>query len=291
MKILKTIEEARAWTASERAAGRRIGLVPTMGFLHAGHLSLVKTALENADSVAASIFVNPTQFGPTEDFAQYPRDEARDIALLEAAGCGAAFLPSAETMYRADASAFVEETALAKDLDGARRPGHFRGVCTVVAKLFNIMQPDIAVFGQKDFQQAAVLRRMVRDLDFPIKMIVAPIVREPDGLAMSSRNKYLSADERGRAIALSRALSAAETRVAAAPAGISADELRAHLEKIITEAGLVVDYVEFVDAETLSPVAEVRRGTALLIAAFCGKTRLIDNRVLANSKADKLDLF
>ncbi|MCL1909762.1 MAG: pantoate--beta-alanine ligase, partial [Kiritimatiellaeota bacterium] len=236
-------------------------------------------AREHADSVAASIFVNPTQFGPNEDFAKYPRDETRDLELLEAAGCDAVFMPSVKTMYPEGACTFAEETALSLRHDGASRPGHFRGVCTVVAKLFNIVEPDIAVFGQKDFQQAAVIKRMVRDLDFPVEIVVAPIVRESDGLAMSSRNTYLTPDERSRATVLSRVLREARNCVAKNSA-VPVAECTLRLVKMIGDAGLKTDYVNFADAETLEPVAEARTGNVLLLAAWCGKTRLIDNCVL-----------
>jgi len=274
MKIFKLPNEMRAWSRAEARAGRRVGFVPTMGCLHDGHLSLVAIARERADSVAASIFVNPTQFAPGEDFDKYPRPAARDLALLEAAGCDAVYMPSAAEMYQTDSSIFVDETALSARHDGASRPGHFRGVCTVVAKLFNIVEPALAVFGQKDFQQAAIVMRMVRDLDFPNEIIVAPIVREPDGLAMSSRNTYLTPDERARAAVLNRALDAAQSMYGKSP------DLSGELTKMIEDAGLKADYVAFADADTLEPVSEVRNGVVLLLAAWCGKTRLIDNRIL-----------
>jgi len=272
VRIFKTPGELREWSRTEARAGRGVGFVPTMGCLHDGHLSLVAVARERADSVAASIFVNPTQFAPGEDFEKYPRTEARDLALLEAAGCDAVFMPDAKAMYITDASIFVDETALSTHHDGASRPGHFRGVCTIVAKLFNIVEPAVAVFGQKDFQQAAIIKRMVRDLDFPIKIVVAPIVREPDGLAMSSRNTYLTPDERARALVLNRALDFAEH--------YKSPDLTEKIKSMISEAGLKVDYVTLADPDTLEPVTEPRPGLVLLLAAWCGKTRLIDNRVL-----------
>ncbi len=278
MTIFNTPEEMQAWSQAKRAAGKRIGLVPTMGYLHAGHLSLIAEAHKRSDAVAVSIFVNPVQFGPNEDFAKYPRDEARDLALCREAGAAAVFLPPVSAMYASDASVYVTEERLGNGLCGARRPGHFRGVCTVEAKLFNIVLPHVAVFGQKDYQQAAVIRRMVRDLNFPLEVVVAPIVREPDGLAMSSRNVYLVGDERQRALGLSRALQLASEAVADGPC--ASESLRRRMGDVLENHALKIDYVEIVDAETLEPVAEALRGNVALIAVFCGKTRLIDNRVL-----------
>lgn len=278
MRTFQNPAEIFDWSRAQRAENRRVGFVPTMGYLHAGHLSLVAEAKQHAEAVVVSIFVNPTQFGPNEDFAKYPRDEQRDLELCREAGVAAVFLPSPADMYAPDASVFVDEAALQGGLCGARRPGHFRGVCTVVAKLFNIVQPDVAVFGQKDFQQAAIVRRMARDLNFPVAVVVAPILREPDGLAMSSRNVYLSARERQQALGLSRALEAAE---AAVNAGVtSADALRAQMREVMEKHGLRVDYAEVVHADTLAPVGEVANGNVALVAAYCGKTRLIDNKVM-----------
>lgn len=278
MFVFHTVEEVQSWALAQKRSGKRVGLVPTMGYLHAGHLSLIAEARKHAECVVVSIFVNPIQFGPNEDFAAYPRNEARDLALCEEAGAAAVFLPTPAVMYAPDASVYVEETVLQHGLCGERRPGHFRGVCTVVAKLFNCTLPDVAVFGQKDFQQAAIIRRMVRDLNFPLQIIVAPIVREADGLAMSSRNVYLNADERQRALGLSRALQAASDRVAAGAAATA--EVKALMEKVLVDHGLRVDYAEIVDAETLKPVERTVAGNVGLIAVFCGKTRLIDNRIL-----------
>jgi len=278
MKTFTTLHEMTAWAQGQRREGRRIGFVPTMGYLHAGHLSLVEEAKKQTDTVVVSIFVNPTQFGPQEDFATYPRDEQRDLTLCQEAGVAAVFLPTPATMYAPDASAFVDEATLQHGLCGARRPGHFRGVCTVVAKLFNIVLPDVAVFGQKDFQQAAIIRRMVRDLNFPVTVVVAPTLREPDGLAMSSRNAYLSAEERQQALGLSRALDAAEVSFTAGM--MPAEPFRRQMCEVLEQHGLRVDYAEIVDADTLAPVENVVRGHVALIAAYCGKTRLIDNRVL-----------
>ncbi|MCL1921116.1 MAG: pantoate--beta-alanine ligase [Kiritimatiellaeota bacterium] len=278
MNIFHTPHEMTAWSQAQRRSGKRIGFVPTMGYLHAGHLSLVAEAQRHADAIALSIFVNPTQFGPHEDFATYPRDEARDLALCREAGVAAVFLPAPAAMYAPDASVSVDESALQNGLCGARRPGHFRGVCTVVAKLFNIVLPDVAVFGQKDFQQAAVIRRMVRDLNFPVTIITAPTLREPDGLAMSSRNVHLNAKERQQALGLSRALASAADALRAGET--SADTLRQQMRDVLEQHGLRVDYAEIADAETLSPVTTATPGNVALIAAHCGNTRLIDNRVL-----------
>jgi len=278
MLVLKSPEEMRKWAQEQRAAGRRIGLVPTMGYLHAGHLSLVAEARCRADAVAVSIFVNPVQFGPNEDYEKYPRNEAGDLALCDGADVAAVFLPTPATMYFPDASVYVVEEKLGQGLCGARRPGHFRGVCTVVAKLFNLALPHVAVFGQKDYQQATIIRRMVRDLNFPVDVVVAPIKREVDGLAMSSRNVYLSGDERQRALGLSRALQAAAEAVAAEPC--AAEAVRRRMGEVLEKHALKIDYVEIVDAETLQPVALACRGNVALIAVYCGKTRLIDNRVL-----------
>ncbi len=258
MLVIKTPGEMQGWAQEQRRAGLRVGLVPTMGYLHAGHLSLVAEARRRCDAVAVSIFVNPVQFGPNEDFEKYPRDEARDLELCRGAGVAAVFLPAPAAMYAPDASVFVVEERLERGLCGARRPGHFRGVCTVVAKLFNLALPDVAVFGQKDFQQAAIICRMVRDLNFPVEVVVAPILREPDGLAMSSRNVYLSGDERQRALGLSRALAGAAEAVAAGPS--PADAVRLRMAEVLERHALRVDYAEVVSAETLEPVAQASRG-------------------------------
>jgi len=278
MLVLKSAGEMQQWAQSQRAAGVRIGLVPTMGFLHDGHLSLIAEAKKQSDAVVVSIFVNPVQFGPNEDFAKYPRNEARDLELCRNAGAEVVFLPSSDSMYFPDASVYVVEEKLGQGLCGARRPGHFRGVCTVVAKLFNLALPHVAVFGQKDYQQAAIIRRMVRDLNFPIEIIVAPIKREPDGLALSSRNVYLVGSERQNALGLSRALAVAAEAVAAGPC--AADAVRRQMGAVLEKHALAIDYVEIVDAATLAPVTQAARGNVALIAVMCGKTRLIDNRVL-----------
>jgi pantoate--beta-alanine ligase len=258
-----------------------------MGALHAGHLSLVKAAMAECDAVAASIFVNPSQFAPGEDYEAYPREFEADCAKLEAAGVELVFAPAAGTMYPPGTTTYVDVGELGTRLDGASRPGHFRGVATIVARLFNIVQPDRAYFGQKDAAQVAVIRRMVRDLNVPVQLAVCPIVREQDGLAMSSRNGYLSAEERGRALILRRALDAAERLVRQGET--SAERLRAAMLACffdfaeLDDAKLrldCLDYAEVVDGETLEPVVDVSRGALVAIAAWVGKTRLIDNFVV-----------
>lgn len=277
LQVMRFPCEVTEWAREHHRAGKRVGCVPTMGYLHAGHLSLIEEAQKQADVVCVTLFVNPTQFGPNEDFERYPRDEERDLQLCHDAGVDVVFLPSQEMMYAPDASTFVEEEKLQRGLCGARRPGHFRGVCTVVAKLFNIVQPDVAVFGQKDYQQVAVIRRMVRDLNFPVDIVMAPTLREPDGLAMSSRNVYLSETERQNALGLSFALKSLGSLGAGHPASESLCE---QMRSVLARFGLVEDYVAIVDADTLEPVSHVEPGNVALIAAFCGKTRLLDNRIL-----------
>ena len=261
------------WCASVRESGRKVALVPTMGALHEGHLSLIAAAKKaGADEIVVSIFVNPTQFGPNEDYAKYPRDAKADSAKCRRAGAPAVFFPTPDNMYAQDHSVWVvEDGSLSDCLCGARRPGHFRGVCTVVAKLFNLVHPHVAVFGQKDFQQATIIRRMVRDLNFDVEILVAPIVREPSGLALSSRNAYLSDEERASSLALSQSL-----------AGIKDGAWTVQRNRIVKNLeshGLKVDYVEAVDSATLRPVKSIRPGVAVLLAVYDGKTRLIDNRV------------
>ena len=271
--------ELHAWCAAEKRLGRVIGLVPTMGCLHQGHLSLIRLAKERCDRVVVSIFVNPTQFAPNEDYDADPRREQDDLALCQAEGADAVFLPRPADLYAQDHSAWVEETLLAKTLEGAQRPTHFRGVCTVVAKLFNIVQPDIAVFGQKDFQQVAVIRRMVRDLNFPIEIVRAPIVRDTDGLALSSRNAYLTPENRATALCLSRAVRQAQDAVAAGERDAAAIEAAA--KETLTAAGWAPDYATVIDAETLIPIQTVLPGaSALLLAARKDGLRLIDNTLL-----------
>lgn len=279
MVVLETISDMRREAAAQRSRGRRIGFVPTMGCLHEGHLSLVRRARDMADWTVVSIFVNPTQFGPNEDFNRYPREFDRDSELCRAAGVDAIFHPDSAAMYGPGASVVVDEQSLSLGLCGQHRPGHFRGVLTVVAKLFNIVQPDVAVFGAKDAQQARLVQAMVRDLDFPIRVVVAPIVREPDGLAMSSRNRYLSAADRARALSLRRGLAAAEAAYARGER--SADALRRTAEDVIrSEAGVCLEYVELVGWNDLRPPDTLKGPALLAVAARVGQTRLIDNIML-----------
>ncbi len=271
MKVAKTIAAARSFVREGRPP---VVLVPTMGALHHGHAALVRRARKLAGpsgGVVVSIFVNPTQFGPKEDFSSYPRPVEADEALCREAGADLIFRPGTAAMYAADASVFVDESDLSRTLCGARRPGHFRGVCTVVAKLFLIVQPDIAVFGQKDWQQLAILRRMTRQLDFPVKIVGHPTVREPDGLATSSRNAYLAPAERAVAPGLHAALRAAAARKT--PAAI----LRAATRDLARIPGARIDYVQIVDSVTLAPARRLDRETTLAAAVFLGRARLIDN--------------
>ena len=279
MLVLRTIAETRVACKRIRGAGKTLGLVPTMGALHEGHLSLVRAAQASCDVVAVSIFVNPTQFGPKEDFAAYPRTFDQDCRTLEAAGVEVIFAPSAEEMYPPGSSTFVEVEGLSDRLDGASRPGHFRGVATVVAKLLTIFAPDQAYFGQKDAAQIAVLRKMVRDLQFPVHLAVCPTVREPDGLAMSSRNRNLRAEERRQALVLSRALLAAQQQFVSGEHG-PGKLVAASLRVLGAEPGVQVDYLRIVDPDTLEDVAEVRSGALVAVAARVGVTRLIDNLLL-----------
>jgi pantoate--beta-alanine ligase len=257
----------------------KMGLVPTMGYLHEGHLSLVRRARQECDHVVVSIFVNPTQFGPKEDLSKYPRDLERDLSLLEPLGVDLVWMPTAETMYPPGYQTWVEVEAITRPLEGAMRPGHFRGVTTVVAKLFNAVQPHNAYFGQKDAQQAAVIRQMTRDLNFPIDIVICPIVRELDGLAMSSRNVYLDSDQRKAATVLSRALRAA--REAYENGERDAEKLREGMKEVLAGEPLAqVQYVSCADYETLEELDSVTRKALLSMAVFFGKTRLIDNVVL-----------
>ena len=278
MKVCRTKKSLSALSAAWHRAGETVALVPTMGYLHEGHLSLVRIARRKAAHVVVSVFVNPTQFGPNEDFAQYPRDERRDFALLRAEGVDAVFAPTPEEMYGADATVSLVESKLSRVMCGAFRPIHFAGVLTVVLKLFNASRADVAVFGRKDAQQLAVIRRMVRDLDVPVKIVGAPLVREKDGLALSSRNTYLSPAEHARALALHEALDAAEADYRAG----RTDSKRAvaKIEKALAKACDRVDYVVAVDADTLEPVKKLGPNTLLALAAYVGKTRLIDNHLL-----------
>ena len=286
MRIVSSIAAMQRLAKGWQRQGTRIGFVPTMGYLHAGHLSLAKRARQavgKGGKVVVSIYVNPTQFGPKEDLSKYPRDLKRDLKMLRELGVDVVFTPSDKEMYPDKAknrySTYAVEENLSRNMEGASRPTHFRGVTTVVAKLFNIVLPDVAVFGQKDFQQAAVIRRMVADMNFPVRIIVAPTLRERDGLAMSSRNKYLDAEQRAQAVILFHALQAAKMAVAKKP--IAAAQLKKDIQQFITAAPLGrLDYVEFFDPETLQLVTPVKRGTQMALAVFFGKTRLIDNAPL-----------
>ena len=280
MKTFNDPKKLQRWAAAQRLTGKKIALVPTMGALHEGHLSLIAAAKKKgADEIVVSVFVNPTQFGPKEDYAQYPRDHKADAAKCRSAGATAIFFPTPENMYAPDHSVWmVEDGALSGSLCGARRPGHFRGVCTVVAKLFNLTHPNFAVFGQKDYQQATIIRRMVRDMNFDLEIVVAPIVREPSGLARSSRNAYLSDAERESALALSRALQKLKKLAAEGPRPWKA--LQRETWIALDRAGLRTDYVEAVNADTLAPVRKLDKGVVVLLAAYAGKTRLIDNAVM-----------
>ena len=286
MQIVTPVAAMQRLAGKWRRAGARIGLVPTMGYLHAGHLSLVQRARQAVGArgkVVVSIYVNPTQFAPTEDLARYPRDLKRDLKLCRAAGVDVVFTPGDAGMYPGRVtggySTYVVEEKLGRMMEGAARPAHFRGVTTVVAKLFNLVLPDVAVFGQKDFQQAAVVRRKVADLNFPVKIIVAPTLRQPDGLALSSRNKYLNPGQRGQAVILFCALQAAKKTVA--KKSVSAARLKQQLQKMITAAPLArLDYLEFFDPQTLEPVSKVTPGVHMALAVYVGKTRLIDNAEL-----------
>jgi len=272
--------EMQARAIEARARGRRIGLVPTMGALHEGHLSLVRVARRETEWVVVSLFVNPAQFGPTEDLARYPRDLETDRRLLEAERVDILYAPSVEQVYPAGFQTFLQLEELGQRLDGASRPGHFRGVATVVAKLFLVVQPHRAYFGQKDAAQVAVIRRLVRDLSFPVQVVACPIVREADGLAMSSRNRYLNPEQRRAALSLSRGLREVEARFAAGER--SAAELREVLRETVCAEPLArLDYAEVVDPDTLLPVALVEGPTLAAVAAWIGETRLIDNSVLA----------
>jgi pantoate--beta-alanine ligase len=280
MLELSTIPEIRSWTGAQRAAGRRIGLVPTMGYLHEGHLALVDEARRHASAVILSIFVNPLQFGPTEDLARYPRDLPRDRSLAASRGVDAVFIPTVETMYPSGSEIRVIPGATASRWEGAARPGHFTGVLTVVAKLFHLVQPDLACFGQKDFQQLTLVRRMVRDLDWPLEIVEVPTVREADGLALSSRNAYLSGDDRRRALALSRALLAAHR--AFCEGEHRAPALEQRMRQVLSrEPEVSVEYIAIVEPETLEPVSQADSRTVIAIAARVGGTRLIDNIRLA----------
>ena len=277
---LHTIPELKAWVSAARARGQRIGLVPTMGALHQGHLALVDAARAGSDVVVMSIFVNPTQFGPGEDLSRYPRDLARDRALAAGRGVDLLFAPPVEAMYPPGAEVRVAPGAVARRWEGEFRPGHFAGVLTIVAKLFHLVEPTRAWFGQKDFQQATLIRQMVRDLDFPLAVHVVRTVREPDGLALSSRNAFLSPADRAQALGLSRALGAAAAAFASGEHGSAALE---HVMRggLAVHPGVEVEYIAVADPRTLEPVATADHDTVVLIAARVGSTRLIDNVILS----------
>jgi pantoate--beta-alanine ligase len=285
MRVVKSVAAMQRLAKSWRRTGLRVGFVPTMGYLHAGHLSLVQRArrlVGKSGKVVVSIYVNPTQFGPKEDFSRYPRDFARDARLCRWGGVDVIFAPTTQDMYRGnhdgDFSTYIVEDQLSRGMEGASRPSHFRGVTTVVAKLFNIVLPTVAVFGAKDYQQAAVVKRMVQDLNFPLTIEVAPIFREPDGLAMSSRNKYLKGDLRRQALVLSRAIQKVQALVRNNPQPLKSAKLKADLKEVIErEPAARLDYVEFFNPHSLAPVRTVVRGTHMALAVFIGKTRLIDN--------------
>jgi pantoate--beta-alanine ligase len=279
MQVLRTPAELSEWTETARRQGRRVGLVPTMGFLHRGHLSLMEASRQRADTTAVSIFVNPTQFGPNEDLGRYPRDLEGDLHKCRAAKVDAVFAPEAGAMYPPGHRTFVEVTQLQDGLCGGRRPGHFRGVATVVTQLFALGRPHLAVFGEKDWQQLQIIRRLVVDLHLGVEVVGMPIVREPDGLALSSRNAYLSPPERARALALSRGLRAAQDRWKAAER--RADALREAVRGELQAAEVREEYVELVEPDTLQPLERAERPDArLLVAGFVGATRLIDNTAI-----------
>jgi pantoate--beta-alanine ligase len=275
-RVVSRGAELREAILAARAAGDTVGLVPTMGALHEGHLSLVDAARAECDLTVVSIFVNPSQFSPTEDFRHYPRDLDRDLSLLERHGCDLVFAPSVEEMYRPDAATTIDVGPLAVALEGQTRPTHFRGVATVVMKLFQLAPADFAYFGQKDYQQTLVMRQMVADLDVPIEIRVCPTVREPDGLAMSSRNAYLSVEERHSAVVLSQSLRLAEELVAQGERSVAS--IRAKMETHLHQAGgIALEYIAFVADGTITPVTTIAGPTVVALAAKVGKTRLIDN--------------
>jgi pantoate--beta-alanine ligase len=279
MRVVETAEEMRALCRQAKARGQRLGLVPTMGALHGGHLSLVEAARKRSDVVAVSIFVNPTQFGPQEDYTRYPRSLESDCGLLEKEGVQLVFAPEAGEMYSEDSATWVVVEGLSDRLCGRSRPGHFRGVATVVAKLFHIVEPDVAFFGQKDAAQVAVIRRMVRDLDLALSIEVCPIVREPDGLALSSRNAYLRPEERTSAPVLYRSLARARSLFRKGERD-SLELVRAARQEFLSEPKVRLDYLEVVDPDSLEPMARITKTALVAVAAYLGSTRLIDNILL-----------
>ena len=282
-EVIREPATLRARVEDLRRDGRRIAVVPTMGALHEGHLALLRAARGMCDVLILTIFVNPTQFGPNEDLARYPRDEAGDLAKARPCGIDLAFCPEAAAMYPPGAQTFVEVRELQQPLCGASRPGHFAGVATIVTKLFQVTRPHVAVFGEKDYQQLAIIRRMTRDLDLGVEIVGVPIVREPDGLALSSRNAYLSPEERRQALALSQGLAAAEARYAAGERSAAA-LVEAARAPIAAQPLARIDYLELRDADDLTPIEAVARPAVLAMAVFFGKTRLIDNRVLGRAR-------
>jgi pantoate--beta-alanine ligase len=280
MTVIRSVRSMQTASRQIAGKGKTIGIVPTMGFLHEGHLSLVRRAKKEADVVVTTIFVNPTQFGPGEDLAKYPRDQKGDIRKIKSAGGDIVFIPRAADIYPADFQTYVSVEELTRTLEGASRPTHFRGVTTIVAKLFNIIRPDVAVFGMKDYQQAVVLGQMTRDLGYPIKFIVAPTVRERDGLAMSSRNKYFTAEQRPEARCLYFALRTAREMVRAGR--LKTGEIAREMRRVIRAAGPTsqVDYIAFTELSSLRPVRRVARGTICSLAVRVHRVRLIDNMKL-----------
>ncbi len=280
MKVIKSISEMKQWSDAQRSKRLRIGLVPTMGFLHEAHLSLIRIAKEKSDAVVVSIFVNPTQFAPGEDFDRYPRDFDRDSALCQKEGISVIFFPSSEDLYPENHRTYVITDQLSQVLCGKSRPTHFKGVTTIVCKLFNIVKPHIAVFGQKDAQQAIILKRMIDDLNMDVEMIIAPIVREPDGLAMSSRNKYLSKKERREAIVLYQSLKMAEEAFGKGKIMIK-NEIKSKMVKMIEEnSSGRIDYIEIVDPETLAEPTQKSKRILIAMAVYFDQTRLIDNIIV-----------
>jgi pantoate--beta-alanine ligase len=285
MEIVRSVAAVQRLALRWQRAGARVGLVPTMGYLHEGHLSLIKRARQavgRRGKVVVSIYVNPTQFGPKEDLARYPRDLARDMALCRGEGVDVIFAPADREMYPANGagrfSTFIQEEELSRGMEGDSRPNHFRGVTTVVAKLFNLVRPEVVVFGAKDYQQAAIVKRMVRDLNFPLKIRVAPTFREPDGLAMSSRNQYLKGDLRQQALVLRQAIRNVQSRVKSSSRALVPQRLKAEIKRLVERAPAArLDYVEFFDPRTLVPASKVESGVHMALAVFIGSTRLIDN--------------
>ncbi len=287
MRIVTTVSAMQRLALGWRREGKMVGFVPTMGYLHEGHISLIRKArqiVKPEGVVVASIFVNPSQFGPTEDLANYPRDLQRDKDLCKAASVDVLFVPDSEQIYPSTNSTYstwITEESVSKGMEGTSRPHHFRGVATIVAKLFNLVLPDVAIFGAKDYQQAAVVQKMVQDLNFPVKIVIAPTVREKDNLAMSSRNKYLNAEERVQAPILYRAIQKARETLKKSPGSVNAARLKEELAQMIqTQPAAKVDYIEFFDPLSLEPMPELRSGCHMALAVYIGKTRLIDNALI-----------